>query len=207
MKQKHYPFSVAPLPYDYDALEPNISSDTLHFHHDKHYATYVNNLNNALEQYPELHELSLEELISNPGAVPPEIRTAVHNNGGGVYNHELYFEAMTPKETENEMQNLINEQFDSMDAWKEEMKKAAVSQFGSGYAVFATDPDGNLKIVQVANQDTPLPMGLCPLLLVDIWEHAYYLDVQNRRPDYVDKWFQLINWPYVTNRYKSCLKK
>lgn len=207
MKQKHYPFTAEPLPYDYEALEPHISSDTLHFHHDKHYATYVTNLNNALEKYPELHEKTLEELISNPDDIPADIRTAVRNNGGGVYNHELYFEGMTPKTMEpGEMQHIICEQFDSMDAWNEELKQAAVTQFGSGYGVFVTDEDGSLKIVKAANQDTPLTMNLYPLLLVDVWEHAYYLDVQNRRPDYVDGWFNLINWTYVENRYKNYLK-
>jgi Fe-Mn family superoxide dismutase len=200
---KHYPFTLEPLPYDYDALVPYIDARTLHFHHDKHLQTYVDNLNKALENYPEYHDCSLEDLLLQNEELPDEIRTAVKNNAGGVYNHELYFACMgkvNHSMPSGALLDAINESFGSFDQWKEEMKAAALAQFGSGWAYLVEDEDAKLSIVKTPNQDTPLPMGLKPVVLVDVWEHAYYLQYQNRRAEYVDNWFATVDWDAVALR-------
>ncbi len=206
MKEETYPFIARPLPYEYDALIPVLDQETLSFHHDKHYKTYVDNLNNALADYPELQGMSLRELLININSLPAEIRTAVRNNGGGVYNHELYFDSMmspmglVPSVI---LAEAIDRDFGSYKQWKEQMKQAAVGKFGSGWAWLVTDKKGNLSIVQTANQDVPDLEELTPLLLVDVWEHAYYLQYQNRRADYVEGWFDLINWRKAGKRYEE----
>ena len=206
MKAETYPFVVRPLPYEYDALVPVLDEETLHFHHDKHYKTYVDNLNNALSDYPELQRLSLEELLSSMNSLPAQVQTPIRNNGGGVYNHELYFDSMknpVGQEPDGILAEAIERDFGSYKQWKEQMKQAAVSKFGSGWAWLVTDENGKLSIVQTANQDVPDLKKYTPLLLVDIWELAYYLQYQNRRADYVEGWFDLINWRKAGKRYED----
>ncbi|MCM1536381.1 MAG: superoxide dismutase [Clostridium sp.] len=206
MKEESYPFVVRPLPYEYDALTPVLNEETLRFHHDKHYKTYVDNLNSVLSDYPELQKKSLKELLLHPDEIPMPARTAIRNNGGGVYNHELYFNSMRSpagQMPEGELAEAIQRDFGSYRQWQEQMKQAAVSKFGSGWAWLLTDKDGNLSIVQTANQDIPDIGIYTPLFLVDVWEHAYYLQYQNRRADYVEGWFDLINWRKAEKRYEE----
>ncbi len=199
-----YPYVLPPLPYGYDALEPIISAETLHFHHDKHLATYVDNLNKALEFSPELQAKTLTQLLKTLYEVPADLRTAVINNGGGVFNHVLYFDIMAPDGPEAPMGPLasaIEETFGGLEGFKSEMTKAALGQFGSGYAWLVCDDEGKLSITKTANQDCPLSQGLWPILNLDVWEHAYYLQYQNRRAEYVDLWFSLLNWNVAERRY------
>lgn len=197
-----YPFKAKPLPYTYDSLEPYISTETLHFHHDKHYQTYVDKLNAALKDYPQFQNLSLENLLKNLNDIPEAIKTAVTNNAGGVYNHELYFAGMTaPSDSvvSNELTNEIINNFTSYEDWKNEMKNAAISVFGSGWAWLVKDNDNGLQIVTTKDQFVPDLNMYTPILLIDVWEHAYYLDYQNLRPNYADNWFKLINWEYLND--------
>lgn len=208
MNAETYPFVVRPLPYEYDALIPVLDEETLHFHHDKHYKTYVDNLNSVLSDYPELQKKSLKELLTSLDQLPMNIRTAVQNNGGGVYNHELYFDSMkcpVGQSPEGKLAEAIDRDFGSYLQWKEAMKQAAVGKFGSGWAFLVTDGSGKLQIVQTANQDVPDLKKLTPLFLVDVWEHAYYLQYQNRRADYVEGWFSLIHWRKAERRYEEAL--
>lgn len=210
MREEIYPFIVRPLPYEYDALVPVLDEETLHFHHDKHYKTYVDNLNSTLSDYPELQKRSLKELLSSIDKLPPQIQTSIRNNGGGVFNHELYFDSMkspTGQEPEGALAEAIERDFGSYRQWKEQMKQAAVGRFGSGWAWLVTDRNGLLSIVQTANQDVPDLDDYIPILLVDVWEHAYYLQYQNRRADYVDGWFSLINWRKAAKRYEDALSR
>lgn len=197
----HYPFPLLPLPYAYNALSPHLNTTTLHFHHDKHLKTYVDNLNAAIAPYPAFHSWPLEFLLTHVNELPEELQTPVWNNGGGVYNHQLYFDSMTNQKTniQQPLWNAITQTFGDLDTWKKQMKSAALSQFGSGWAWMAIDSNGQLLILKTQNQDTILPYR--PLLLVDVWEHAYYLQYQNRRGDYVDNWFLLIDWDKVSCRY------
>ncbi len=207
--RQQYPFSVEPLPYDVHALEPVIDAETLHFHHDKHLQAYVDNLNKTLADYPEYHDWSLEKLLTQGDALPEAIRTPVRNNAGGVYNHQLYFRSMGPENRSGPSPALAKEidcYFGSYDTWKEKMKNAAVTQFGSGWAWLAADEQGRLHVLKTANQDTPLALHMCPLLPIDVWEHAYYLQYQNRRPEYVDQWFSIINWDQVEKQFAMCRK-
>ena len=197
----HYPFPLMLLPYSYDALSPHIDACTLHFHHDRHLKTYVDNLNKALAPYPDLHNWTLYQLLTNLEKLPAEIRTSVKNNGGGVYNHQLYFDSMTGNQNTPDpilMQALQNA-FGSYDEWKKKMADAAASVFGSGWAWLVSNDDGTLRIVTTPNQDTPLPLR--PLLLIAVWEHAYYLQYQNLRAEYIKNWFCVIDWDKVKNRY------
>lgn len=206
MKEESYPFVVRPLPYEYDALNPVLNEETLQFHHDKHYKTYVDNLNSVLSDYPELQKKSLKELLLHPDEIPMPARAAIRNNGGGVYNHELYFNSMRSpvgQVPEGELAEAIKRDFGSHRQWQEQMKQAAVSKFGSGWAWLLTDREGNLSIVQTANQDIPDIGTYTPLFLVDVWEHAYYLQYQNRRADYVEGWFDLIHWKKAEKRYEE----
>ncbi len=206
MTPEIYPFVVRPLPYEYDALMPVVVEETLQFHHDKYYKTYVDNLNKTLADCPELQKLSLKELLTNPEDLPASARTAIRNNAGGVYNHELYFDMMKGscgQEPTGPLAEAITRDFGSYRQWKDQMKQAAVSQFGSGWAWLVADREGKLSIVQTANQDVPDLQLYTPLLLVDVWEHAYYLQYQNRRADYVEGWFDLIHWRKVGKRYEA----
>lgn len=209
MNAETYPFVVRPLPYEYDALIPVLDEETLHFHHDKHYKTYVDNLNSVLSDYPELQKKSLKELLMGLDQLPSAIRTAVQNNGGGVYNHELYFDSMKSpvgQSPEGKLAEAIDRDFGSYLQWKEAMKQAAVGKFGSGWAFLVTDGSGKLQIIATANQDVPDLKKLTPLFLVDVWEHAYYLQYQNRRADYVEGWFSLIHWKKAERRYEEALE-
>ncbi len=206
MKAETYPFVVRPLPYEYDALMPVLDAETLKFHHDKHYKTYVDNLNNILADYPELQQWSLKELLTRMDQIPAAAQTPIRNNGGGVYNHELYFDSMkcvAGQEPAGELAEAIKREFGSYQQWKEQMKQAAVSKFGSGWAWLLSDKEGKLSIMQTANQDVPDLQEFTPIFLVDVWEHAYYLQYQNRRVDYVEGWFELINWRKAQKRYEE----
>lgn len=209
MNAETYPFVVRPLPYEYDALIPVLDEETLHFHHDKHYKTYVDNLNSVLSDYPELQKKSLKELLMGLDQLPQAIRPAVQNNGGGVYNHELYFDSMKSpvgQSPEGKLAEAIDRDFGSYLQWKEAMKQAAVGKFGSGWAFLVTDSSGKLQIIATPNQDVPDLKKLTPLFLVDVWEHAYYLQYQNRRADYVEGWFSLIHWKKAERRYEEALE-
>ncbi|MFV0344129.1 MAG: superoxide dismutase [Anaerocolumna sp.] len=205
MKEETYPFVMQPLPYEYDALLPILDATTLTFHHDKHYKTYVDNLNSILADYPELQKMSLQELLIYAEKLPSGIQTSIRNNAGGVYNHALYFDSMKSpcgQEMMGELQQAIERDFTTYLLWKEQMKQAAVSQFGSGWAWLVSNPAGKLSIVNTPNQEVPNLLEYIPVLLIDVWEHAYYLEYQNRRADYVDGWFQLINWKKANRRYE-----
>lgn len=205
----HYPFEVEKLPYAYTSLEPFLSCEILKFHHDKHYVTYVNKLNELLKNYPNLQDMSLEELLTDTEALPNEAKTSIRNNAGGVYNHELYFTCMNCSDSELPTDHLaaaINVAFGSIDQFKAELSGAAINQFGSGYAWLILS-NKSLEIIATPNQDTPISATVTPLLCIDVWEHAYYLQYQNRRADYVDNWFHLINWDFVGARYMSLMKE
>ncbi|MBO4976344.1 MAG: superoxide dismutase [Lachnospiraceae bacterium] len=208
MRDEIYPFVVKPLPYEYDALTPVLDATTLMFHHDKHYKTYVDNLNSVLADYPQLQKMSLKQLLTNTENLPAAARTPIINNGGGVFNHELYFDAMkcpVGQEPTGELLKALERDFGSMIQWKEKMKQAAVGKFGSGWAWLLSDENGILTIQQTANQDVPDLNVYTPIFLIDVWEHAYYLQYQNRRPEYVDGWFQLINWKKAARRYEEVI--
>jgi superoxide dismutase, Fe-Mn family len=196
-------FELPALPYAYNALEPYIDEQTMVIHHDRHHATYVNNLNAALEGLDDLANLSIEELISNLDRVPEAKRTAVRNNGGGHANHTLFWEIMGPNggQPKGEVLDAINSTFGSFDAFKEEFTKAAVGRFGSGWAWLVVK-DGKLAITSTPNQDNPLMDGSgTPILGLDVWEHAYYLKYQNKRPDYIAAFWNVVNWDEVNKRY------
>ena len=197
------PFKLPPLPYAYDALEPYIDARTMEIHHDRHHAAYVANLNKAVADYPELHEKTVEDLLKDLNAVPEKIRTAVRNNGGGHYNHSLFWQMMKPGgggEPTGELADAINAGFGNFGAFKEQFTKAAMTQFGSGWAWLVLD-GGKLKIEDTSNQDSPLSQGKPVLLGLDVWEHAYYLKNQNRRADYVTAWWNVVNWDFVSERH------
>ncbi len=197
------PFSVPPLPYAFDALEPHIDARTMEIHHDKHHAAYVTNLNKAVAESPELSKKPIEELLANLNGVPEKIRMAVRNQGGGHYNHTLFWQMMKKGgggEPKGELAKALEKSFGSYSGFKEKLSEAATKVFGSGWAWLVVE--GNqLKIESSANQDTPLSQGKQALLGVDVWEHAYYLKYQNRRPDYLAAWFNVINWDFVGDRY------
>lgn len=198
-------FELPQLPYAYDALEPHIDARTMEIHHTKHHNTYVTNLNNALEGNEELLSKSVEEVIANLDAVPEAARTAVRNNGGGHANHTLFWTVMSPNgggEPTGELADAINGKFGSFDAFKAEFAKAAATRFGSGWAWLAVN-NGQLEVTSTPNQDSPLMEGKTPILGLDVWEHAYYLNYQNRRPDYVSAFWNVVNWEEVTNRYNA----
>ncbi|MCA9902701.1 MAG: superoxide dismutase [Anaerolineae bacterium] len=194
------------LPYAKDALEPNIDAMTMEIHHDRHHAGYVNNLNAALAKHPELEGKSLDDLLSNLADVPEDIRTAVRNNGGGHWNHSLFWQVMSPNgggAPSGALSAAINAAFGSFDEFKAQFKAAAGGRFGSGWAWLIVAPDGSLSVTSTPNQDTPLMEGKKAILGLDVWEHAYYLKYQNKRPDYVDAWWNVVNWAEVARRYDS----
>jgi Fe-Mn family superoxide dismutase len=196
--------SLPPLPYPHDALEPHIDKQTMEIHHGKHHAAYVNNLNAALEKHPELQSKSVEELIRGLSTVPEAIRTAVRNNGGGHANHTMFWQIMGPNgggAPTGAIADAINGSFGSFDKFKEELKKAGVGRFGSGWA-WVVQSGGNLAIESTANQDSPLMEGKKAIFGVDVWEHAYYLKYQNRRPDYIDAWWNVVNWAEINKRLR-----
>ncbi len=202
-------FQLSPLPYANDALEPHIDARTMSIHHDKHHAAYTNNLNAALEGHDKLAAKSIEEILGNLDAVPESIRTAVRNNGGGFANHNLFWETMGPNgggEPSGALASAIDKAFGGFDAFKEKFSKAAATRFGSGWAWLYVDGNGDLAVGSTPNQDTPLMDGNTPVLGLDVWEHAYYLNYQNRRPDYVSAWWNVVNWDAVAARYSAAGK-
>ena len=193
------------LPYAYDALEPYVDAMTMQIHHGKHHATYVANLNAALDKYPELQSKSVDDLLRELATVPEAVRTAVRNNGGGVANHNMFWTVMAPKaggDPSGPLADAIKAGFGSFEAFKTEFKKAALGRFGSGWA-WLINTGGKVTIESTANQDSPLSEGKNPILLLDVWEHAYYLKYQNRRADYVDAWWSVVNWSEVATRYSK----
>jgi Fe-Mn family superoxide dismutase len=194
---------LAPLPYAFDALEPHIDAQTMQIHHGKHHAAYVNNLNAALEKHPELHGKSAEDLIKDLNALPEAIRTAVRNNGGGHVNHTMFWQLMGPNgggAPTGKVADAINSAFGSFDAFKEQMNKGGATRFGSGW-VWLVDNGGKLVVESTANQDNPMMEGKRPIMGIDVWEHAYYLKYQNRRPDYLAAWWSVVNWDAVAARF------
>lgn len=197
-------FTVPPLPYDYTALEPHIDEQTMRIHHDKHHAAYVTNLNAALEGQDELLAMPIEKLLGDLSVVPEAKRGAVRNNGGGHANHTLFWELMTPggaSRPDGALAIAMDSAFGSFDGFKEQFVKACTTRFGSGWGWLSMDDTGALRIESTANQDSPLMEGRMPLLGCDVWEHAYYLKYQNRRPDYVNAWWNAVNWSDVARRF------
>lgn len=198
-------FDLPKLSFDYNALEPHIDARTMEIHHTKHHQTYVTNLNNSLKDYPDLQRLSVEGLISNLNGVPEAIRTVVRNNGGGHYNHSFFWTLLTPHggEPKSGAVPQIAEKFGSLDKFKEEFTKAALGRFGSGWAWLSVTKSGELIVTSTANQDSPLMEGHKPVLGLDVWEHAYYLNYQNRRADYISAFWKVLNWDQVDRLLKG----
>ncbi|MBO0446612.1 MULTISPECIES: superoxide dismutase [Enterococcus] len=198
-------YTLPDLPYAYDALEPHIDVETMHLHHDKHHNTYVTNLNAAIEKHPELGTKSVEELIADMDSIPEDIRTAVRNNGGGHANHSFFWEIMAPNAggaPTGDIKEAIDAAFGSFDKLKEEFKTAATGRFGSGWAWLVLN-NGKLEITSTANQDSPLMDGKTPVLGLDVWEHAYYLNYKNVRPEYIDAFWNVVNWDEVNKRFAA----
>jgi Fe-Mn family superoxide dismutase len=196
--------TLPPLPYAPDALEPHIDKQTMEIHHGKHHQAYINNLNTALEKHPDLQSKSVEDLIRGINTVPEDIRTAVRNNGGGHANHTMFWQIMGPQasgQPTGAIADAIKSSFGGFDAFKEQLAKAGVGRFGSGWA-WVIDHGGKLVIESTANQDSPLMEGKKPVLGIDVWEHAYYLKYQNRRPDYISAWWNVVNWNEVNKRLR-----
>ncbi len=199
------PFSLPPLPYASDALEPSIDKMTMEIHHGKHHGAYVTNLNKALESAPQLTSKSIEELLANNCAIVPEnIRTAVRNNGGGHINHSMFWLIMGPHkggQPKGKISEAINSTFGGFDQFKEKFAAAATGRFGSGWAWLTRDHSGKLEIYSTANQDSPVMEGKYPVMGLDVWEHAYYLKYQNRRPEYITNWWNVVNWEEIEKRF------
>lgn len=198
-------FELPSLPYAYNALEPTIDAMTMEIHHSKHHNAYVSNLNAALEKHPELEGKSLADLVSDLDNVPEDIRTAVRNNGGGHFNHSLFWSVMSPNgggEPQGDLANAINDAFGDFASFKDVFSKAAATRFGSGWAWLGFK-NGNLAVLSMPNQDVPMMENLTPILGIDVWEHAYYLKYQNRRPEYVANWWNVVNWEEVARRFSE----
>ena len=196
-----YPYELPPLPFGYAALEPYIDADTMYFHHDKHFATYIKNLNDALASHPELQDMTLEELLRDPEKLPKEQRQTILNNGGGVYNHNLFFKGLAPPQGDaprmpgEQLMALIDAAYGSFEAFKKAFSELAASVFGSGWACLAIDGGGQLRSFKLANQETAVPNGMATLMLFDVWEHAYYLKYKNLRADYIKALWNVIAYP------------
>lgn len=201
-------FDLPKLEFSPDALEPFIDEQTMVLHHDKHHQTYVSNLNTALDQYSELKHESLTDLIAHLDKVPEEIRTAVRNNGGGHYNHSLFWKILIPggaHEPHGDLKKAIDNELGGFEKFRDDFSATAAGRFGSGWAWLALDSGNKLIIVSTPNQDSPLMEGLTPLLGLDVWEHAYYLQYQNRRPEYIKNFFKIINWDFVSDVYDKVI--
>ncbi|POZ93355.1 superoxide dismutase [Petrotoga halophila] len=202
-------FELPKLSYPYDALEPYIDATTMEIHHTKHHGGYVKNLNAALEKYPEWASKSIEDILKDLDNIPADIRTTVRNNGGGHYNHSLFWTIMGPNgggKPSGKLAESIDKTFGSFDKFKEEFSNAAATRFGSGWAWMVLDNYGHLSILSTPNQDNPIMYSLKPVLGLDVWEHAYYLKYQNRRPEYIQAWWNIVNWEEVGKRYEMLLK-
>jgi Fe-Mn family superoxide dismutase len=206
-------YELPKLPYAYDALEPYIDGRTMEIHYAKHHQAYVNKLNEALEKHPEIADKPLDELLTNLDAVPEDIRTAVRNHGGGHWNHSFFWTVMgaqgadVGKEPKDKIADEIVATFGDATKFREEFTKAAVGVFGSGWAWLVIGTDGKLAVTSTLNQDSPLTKHQKPLLCLDVWEHAYYLKYQNKRPDYIDAWWNVVNWNAVNEKFESASKK
>ena len=199
-------YELPKLNYEYDALEPHIDKETMKIHHTKHHAGYVAKLNAALEKHPELKEKKPDELLANLDNIPEDIQNAVRNNGGGHVNHTMFWKLLVKDSEEiGEAVDAIKEKFGGLEEFKNEFKEAALTRFGSGWAWLVVNQNKELEIVSTANQDNPISEGKTPILGVDVWEHAYYLKYQNKRPDYIDAFFNVINWTEVNNNYKNAM--
>ncbi len=199
MQNEYYPFVNLPLPYDYNDLEPFIDEKTMYLHHNRHLQTYIDNLNAALKMCPTLQKMSLTDLLQNLSSLPSEHEKAIRNNAGGVYNHRFYFDRLTKSSTlkpEGIVSLAINKYFNSFENFKRLFKEAALSVFGSGYAWLVIN-NNRLCIITTANQNTPLELGMKPILTIDVWEHAYYLKNYNMRASYIDNWFNVVNWEKI----------
>jgi Fe-Mn family superoxide dismutase len=197
---------LAPLPYAFDALEPHIDATTMEIHHDRHHAAYVANLNGALEKHPELFDRSVHDLIGDLSSVPEDIRTAVRNNGGGHLNHDFFWNLMGPNgggAPSGDLADAINGEFGDFEKFKELFTTAGMTRFGSGWAWLSVDGGGSLVVSSTANQDNPISDGLKPVLGLDVWEHAYYLKYQNKRPDYIGAFWNVVNWNQVAENFKN----
>jgi superoxide dismutase, Fe-Mn family len=197
-------YELPPLPYDYSALEPYIDTQTMQLHHDKHHQAYVTNANNALQGHDQLAAMSVDDLLRNINQVPENIRTALRNNAGGHSNHSMFWTIMKPNgggEPTGELASAIQQAFGSFDAFKSAFNDAGTKRFGSGWAWLVLDSSGKLQVISTANQDSPLMDGLYPVMGNDVWEHAYYLKYQNRRPEYLNAWWNVVNWDEVARRY------
>jgi len=202
-------FELPKLSYPYDALEPYIDATTMEIHHTKHHGGYVKKLNAALEKYPEWASKSIEDILKDLDNIPSDIRTAVRNNGGGHYNHSIFWTIMGPNgggKPSGKLAENTNKTFGSFDKFKEEFSNAAATRFGSGWAWLVLDNSGHLSILSTPNQDNPITYSLKPVLGLDVWEHAYYLKYQNRRPEYIQAWWNIVNWEEVNKRYEMLLK-
>ncbi len=200
------PHELPGLPYDYNALEPHIDAMTMEIHHTKHHQTYINNLNAALAKHPELEGKDVLDLIRDLNGIPEDIRGAVRNNGGGHANHSLFWTCMSPGgggAPTGELSGAINSAFGDLDSFKEQFAKAGTTRFGSGWAWLCVDGSGNLVVTSTPNQDNPVSDGMTPILGLDVWEHAYYLNYQNRRPDYISAWWNVVNWDQVAANYAA----
>lgn len=204
-----YPFKLMTLPYSYDAMEPYIDKETMMLHHDKHLKNYVDKLNATLAPYPKYYDWTLEKLLQSLIFLPKEIRESVRNNGGGVFNHNLYFGGLKNVGSKNmpigSLASKINEQYINFSNFYNIFKKKALEVFGSGYAWLVLDRNNNLDIIGTPNQDTVLDLNLCPIILIDVWEHAYYLKYHNRREEYIDNYRNIINWDKAEERFIKCL--
>ena len=199
-------FELPPLPYAFNALEPHIDVRTMEIHHDKHHAAYTTNLNNALKDYPDLQSKSIDQLLQSLDSVPEAIRPAVRNNGGGFANHNLFWQIMGPGkggEPTGDLAAAINSAFGSFADFKTKFAAAGTTRFGSGWAWLTVEKGGAVNVSSTPNQDTPVMEGKNPILGLDVWEHAYYLNYQNRRPDYITAWWNVVNWDEVAKRYAA----
>jgi len=199
------PHTLPALPYDFAALEPHVDAQTMQIHHGKHHQAYVNNLNAALDKHPDLHQKSLDDLLRDLARVPDDIRTAVRNNGGGHHNHSLFWTVMSPKgggEPGGSLAEAVTRAFGNFGKFKEQFTQAAATRFGSGWAWLAVS-GGTLEVYSTPNQDSPVMEGKTPILGLDVWEHAYYLKYQNRRPDYIAAWWNVVNWAEVARRFDA----
>jgi superoxide dismutase, Fe-Mn family len=199
-------FELPALPYAFDALEPSIDAQTVELHYTKHHNTYLTNMNNAFEKHPRFFDMRIEEILRDLNQVPEDIRTVIRNNGGGYYNHNIYWAIMGPNkggQPGGRLAEAINQTFGSFETFKGEIEKAGMGRFGSGWAWLSKKSDGGLTIHSTPNQDTPLAEGLDPVIGVDVWEHAYYLKYQNRRADYLKNWWNVVNWEEAARRYEQ----
>ena len=199
-------YTLPKLNYSYDALEPEIDALTMEIHHTKHHQAYINNLNAALEKHPDFQKVDLVDIVKDLDQLPDDIKMAVRNNGGGHLNHTLFWETLAPATGQmptGELKDAIDRDFGSFDNLKTELDNAAKTRFGSGWAWLVVNVDGTLEVLSTPNQDNPYSLGKTPILGIDVWEHAYYLNYQNRRPDYIASWFKVINWDQVLTNYQN----